>query len=152
MKCLNYLCLASFIFRYFSVCVYYTYLLILVFSTQFSLYVLSLWLLNGCKFIPHSLAYWASQEALVVKNLPASARDARDMSSSPGSRRSPGGGHGNPLQYWCLENPMNRGAWRATGRGVTKSQTQLQWFSTHTLLIIPGYNSWDFPLFIIYSF
>ena len=45
--------------------------------------------------------------------------------SIPGSGRSPGGGHGNPLQYSCLENPMDRGAWWATVHGVTKSQTRL---------------------------
>ena len=54
------------------------------------------------------------QVAPVVKNLPASAGDARDVGSIPGSRRSPRGGHGNPLQYSYLENPMNRGAWWAT--------------------------------------
>ena len=53
----------------------------------------------------------ASQMALVVKNLPANAGDIRDLGSIPGSGRSPGGGHGNPLQYSCLENPMDRGAW-----------------------------------------
>ena len=52
----------------------------------------------------------ASQVALVVKNLPANAGDVRD-SSIPGLGRSPGGGHGNPLQYCCLKNPMDRGAW-----------------------------------------
>ena len=62
---------------------------------------------------------------LVVKNLLAKAGDIRDMASVPGSGRSPGGGHGNPLQYPCLENPMDRGAWRATVRGVTESQTRL---------------------------
>ena len=46
-----------------------------------------------------------------------------DWSSIPGSGRSPGGGHGNPLQYSCLENPMDRGAWQATVHGVAKSQT-----------------------------
>ena len=65
--------------------------------------------------------YWASQVALVVKNPPANSGDARDMSSIPGSGRSPVGGHGNPLQYSCLENPMDRGAWWTTVRGVTKS-------------------------------
>ena len=60
---------------------------------------------------------------LVVKNLPANAGDTRDVGSIPGSRRSPGGGHGNPLEYSCLENPVDRGAWRATVRGVTKSWT-----------------------------
>ena len=60
---------------------------------------------------------------LVVKNPLANAREVRDEGSIPGSRRSPGGGHGNPLQYSCLENPRDRGAWRATVHGVTKSQT-----------------------------
>ena len=50
-----------------------------------------------------------SQVALVVKNLPRNAGDIRDVGSVPGSGRSPGGGHGNPLQYSCLENPMDRG-------------------------------------------
>ena len=50
----------------------------------------------------------------------------RDASLQCGSGRSPGGGHGSPLQYSCLENPMGRGAWRATVYGVTKSQTQLR--------------------------
>ena len=55
----------------------------------------------------------ASQGALVVKNPPANAGDVRDASLIPGSGRSPGGGHGNPLQFSCLENPMDRGAWWA---------------------------------------
>ena len=55
--------------------------------------------------------------ALVVKNPPANAGDAGDMSSSPGSGRSPGGGHDNPLQYSCLKNPMDRGAWWAIIHG-----------------------------------
>ena len=58
----------------------------------------------------------------MVKNLPVNAGDERDMSLIPGSGRSPGGGHGNPLQY-CLENSMDRGAWQATVHGVTKSRT-----------------------------
>ena len=53
---------------------------------------------------------YASQVALVVKNLPANARDIRDVGSVPGWGRSPGGGRGNLLQYSCLENPMDRGA------------------------------------------
>ena len=68
----------------------------------------------------------ASQVALVVKNPPVYAGDIRDAGSIPGSGRSPGEGNGNPLQYSCLENPMDRGAWRATVRGVTKSQTRLK--------------------------
>ena len=64
--------------------------------------------------------------ALVVKNPPAKAGDIRDLGSIPGSGRSPGGGHGNPPQYSRLENPMDRGAWRAIVRGVTKSWTWLK--------------------------
>ena len=52
-----------------------------------------------------------------------SAYNARDLGSIPGSERSPGEGNANPLQYLCLGNPMNRGAWQATGHGVAKSQT-----------------------------
>ena len=59
----------------------------------------------------------ASQVVLVVKNLPASAGDIRDVGSIPGWGRSPGGGHGNSLQYSCLENPMDRGEGRATVHG-----------------------------------
>ena len=54
-----------------------------------------------------------------------SACDVGDLGSIPGLGRSPGGEHGNPLQYPCQENPMDRGAWRATVRGVAKSWTQL---------------------------
>ena len=57
--------------------------------------------------------FWASQVALVVKNLPANAGDIRDTGLVPGSGRSPGEGHGNPFQYSCLENPMDREAWWA---------------------------------------
>ena len=61
----------------------------------------------------------ASQVALLAKNPPASAGDIKDMGSVPGLGRSPGGGHGNPLQYSCLENPVYREAWWATVHGVT---------------------------------
>ena len=64
----------------------------------------------------------ASQVALVVKKLPVNAEDLRDASSIPGLERSPGGGHGNPLQYSCLENPMDRGARQAAVHRVAKSQ------------------------------
>ena len=73
----------------------------------------------------------ASQLVLVLKNPPASAGDIKDMGVILGLGRSLGGGHGNPLQYSCLENPMDRGAWWATIHRVTKSQTQLKWLSTH---------------------
>ena len=64
----------------------------------------------------------ASQGALVIKILPASAGDVRDM--IPESGRSPGGGHDNPLQYSCLENHMDRGAWRATVHRVANTRTR----------------------------
>ena len=66
----------------------------------------------------------------MVKNPPANAGD-RDIGLMPGSVRSPGGGHGNPLQYSCLENPMDRGAWWATVHRVTKSWTRLKRLSMH---------------------
>ena len=68
--------------------------------------------------------------APVVKNPPASAGDLREVSSIPGSGRSPGGGHGNPLQYSCLENPMDRGACQAIVHRVAQSQTWLKRLST----------------------
>ena len=63
---------------------------------------------------------WASQVAPVVKNLPANAGDVRDAGLIPGLGRSAGGGHGNPLQYSCLENPRDRGAWWAMVHRVTE--------------------------------
>ena len=75
---------------------------------------------------------WASHMALMIKNPPANAGDIRNLGSIPGSGRSPGGGHGSPLQYSCLENPMDRGAWWVTVHAVTKSQTRLKRFSMHT--------------------
>jgi len=59
-----------------------------------------------------------SQVALVVKNMPANAGDERDVGLILGLERSPGGVHGNPLQYSCLENLMDRGPWQATVRGA----------------------------------
>ena len=59
----------------------------------------------------------------VVKNPPVSARNIRDKGSIPGLGRSPGEGHGNPLQYSCLEDPMDRGAWQATVHSVTELDT-----------------------------
>ena len=68
---------------------------------------------------------------LVVKNPPANAGDIREANSVPGLGRSPGGRHGNPLQYSCLENLMDRGAWRAIVQGVAKRWTQMKQLSTH---------------------
>ena len=74
----------------------------------------------------------ASQMAPVVKNPPANARDRREAGSVPGSGRSPGGGNGNPLQYSCLENLMDRGAWQVTAHGTAKSPT---WLSDWALAV-----------------
>ena len=82
-----------------------------------------------CIYIKVTQENWASQVALLVKNPPANAGDARDACSIPGLGRSPGVGNGNLLQYSYLENSTDRGTWLATVHGVAKSQTQL---STHT--------------------
>ena len=77
-----------------------------------------------------------SQVVLVVKNLPVNPGDVRDVGSIPGLGRFPGGGHGNPLQYFCLENLIDREAWLATVHRVAKSQdtTEATW---HAHKIIP---------------
>ena len=62
----------------------------------------------------------------MVRNLPTNAGDIREVVSIPGLGRFPGGGHGNPLQYSYLKNPMDRGAWPAIVHGITKSQTRLK--------------------------
>ena len=74
---------------------------------------------------------WASQVAQVVKNPSANAGDVRDTGLIPGSGRSPGGEHGYPLRYSCLENPKDRGAWQTIVHGVSQSRTQLKQLSTH---------------------
>ena len=65
--------------------------------------------------------FWTSQVVRVVKNPPDNAEDIRDVGSIPGSGRSPGGEHGNPFQYSCLENPMDREVWQATIHRIVKS-------------------------------
>ena len=79
--------------------------------------------------------------ALEVKNLPANAGDAGDSGSIPGPGRSPEGGNGNPLQYSCLDNPMDRGAWWATVRGVTKQLSTHTWGIKLTFPFGPGKRS-----------
>ena len=74
----------------------------------------------------HPTPGWASQVALVVKNLPPNAGDIRDIGSIPGLGRSPGGAHGNPLLYSCLENPMDREHWQATVYRIAQSWTKLK--------------------------
>ena len=73
----------------------------------------------------------------MVKNTPA---NAGDIGSIPGLGRHPGGGHGNPLQYSCLENPMDRGAWQATVHKVAESQTRLERFSIISKPIMPFFK------------
>ena len=68
----------------------------------------------------------------MLKNTPGNAGDIRGTNLIPGSARSPGGGHGNPLQYSSLENPMDREVWWATVHGVIKSQTGLKPFRIHS--------------------
>ena len=88
-------------------------------------------------------SWWTSQVALVIKHTHTHThthtkedlRDLRDVVLIPGSGRYPGGGHGNPLQYSCPENPMDRGAWWATVYRVTKSQTQLKRLSTYSVTV-----------------
>ena len=86
---------------------------------------------RGYGFLPHPLVcdnvqFWEGfPDGSVVKSLPANAGDTGDMSLIPGPERSPGEGNCNPLQYCFLENPMDRGAWRATVHRVTQSHTRL---------------------------
>ena len=72
------------------------------------------------------LGVWASQVMLEVKNLPANARDRRDMGSIPGSGRSPGERHSNPFQYSRLENAMNRGVWQAAFHRFTQESNIIE--------------------------
>ena len=92
------------------------------------------------------LLEWASRVALVVKNSPVSAGAVTDVSSVPGSGRSSEGGQGNPLQYSCLENFLDRRCWWATVHRVTKSRTWLKWLSTaqHSTT---GAFSWEVIVF-----
>ena len=85
------------------------------------------------------------QGGLVVKNLPANAEDG-DVGSITGLGRSPGGEHSNPLQYSCLENPMDRGAWQATVLGITKSRTGL---SVHTHMPLEGCSGTPLAPFLV---
>ena len=108
---------------------------------------ISKWMLSFLTSVPSSQS-WLSDEfirqvALGVKNTPVCAGEVRDLGSIPGSGRSPGEGNGNPLQYSCLENPMDGGAWWATVCGVSKRQTWLKQLSTHAVpawqVLIPGW-------------
>ena len=92
-------------------------------------------------------------------NLPASAGDLRGVGSIPGLGRSPGGGHGNPLQYSCLENHMDRGAWWAIIHRVAKSRRRLKQHNTytHTMVLyisktysLPCVDLLDFSFFFFF--
>ena len=85
------------------------------------------------KLLCQSYFTWASQLVLVVKKPPANAGDTRDAGLIPGSGRSPGEGNGNPLQYSCLENLMDREVRRATVHRVTRRWIRLKQLSTHAL-------------------
>ena len=88
----------------------------------------------------------ASQVVLEVRNPPTNAGDTRDAGLTPGSGRSPGGGNGNPLQYSCLENPMDRGAWKATVYGVAKSWSWLSdWTRTRNDSCHNSDDTWKRP-------
>ena len=88
----------------------------------------------------------AFQVVLVVKNLPANSKRQKRLGFNSGSGRCPGGEPGNPLQYSCLENPMNRGTWQATVHGVTKSQTQLKRLSKQANSQSSFKNLMEYPL------
>ena len=96
------------------------YIFIYIFILIYVLYINDKYI---CKYI------WGFPGGSVVKNPPANAVDTGDAVSIHGSGRSPGGGNGNPLQYSCLENPTDKGAWWAALHAVAKSWT---WQSTHT--------------------
>ena len=116
-------------------------------SLFFSLLLTSLWLMRIFCIIHLSsnTGLMGLPGGTVVKNSPSSAGDVAEVGSIPVSGRSPGGGNGNPLQYSCLENPMDRGAWWATVHGVTKSRTQLNthtqthWLNSYTSLFYFGW-------------
>ena len=84
--------------------------------------------------------YIGLPQCLSGKESVCNAGASGDMGSIPGWGRSPGGGHGNPLQYSCLENPMDRGSWRAIVQRVTESRTQLKQLSMHAYIYIYIYK------------
>ena len=91
-----------------------------------------------CHGLNHKI-YWSFPGGMVLRNLPANARDAGLI---PGLGRSPGIGNGNPLQYSCLENSMDRGAWQAPVNEITKSQTWLiGWAHTHNYIYLKYWNA-----------
>ena len=86
----------------------------------------------------------------MVKNPLASAGHTRDMGSIPGLERSPGGGCDNPLQYSCLENLMDKGAWRATVHGITESQTEQLTLNTYLFIWLSQVLAAAFRIFSLH--
>ena len=102
-----------------------------------------LFMLHNFFFKLGTLGFLVAQR---LKRLPASAHNAGNLGLIPGSGRSPGEGNGHPLQYSCLENPMDREAWWAAVHGVAKSQTQLSDFTCHAMKTYNGNEDMIFSL------
>ena len=100
----------------------------IILSRDYQAFSVKSWLANILGFMGHYVSVWASQVVLMVKNQPDSAGDIRDAGSTPGSGRSPWGGHGIPLQYSCLENPMDPGGLQFVGF----QRVGHDWVHTHT--------------------
>ena len=92
------------------------------------------------------IALWGFPGGPVVRNPPANTGDKGDMSLTPGLGRSPGGGHGNPLQYSCLENVMDRRAWRAAVHGAAESDITKATEHSHMLIYYEGFQIYTFSL------
>ena len=110
--------------------------------------------MKQARILLHDIYQHASQMALVLKNLLANTGDVRDVDLTPGLGRPPREGNGYPLQYSCLENPMDSGAWWATVQGVAKSQTRLKRLSTHGIPFIGGcyrLGTLQVPLTFVFS-
>ena len=118
------------------------YIIILPFHTLFLLLI--------C--IKYLFSVRASQVVLVVKSPPANVGDIGDPGLTPGSRRSLGAGQGKPLQYCCLENPTDRGAWRATVHRVAQSWTQLKPLSTAQYILCKVIQLLNDPYFFSVGF
>ena len=106
------------------------------------------------KWLSLCLSFWLSPAFPSGSVGKESACNSGDASLITGWGRSSGGGHGNPPQYSCLENPMGSGAWRSIDHGVTKSQTWLKWLSIHTMFLsclISLSVSWDLVYFCVLS-